>query len=72
MDMSAGTMCVALIVSSVGFGFFIYGKKQRAGLQLIAGVVLMAFPYVVPSPLPMLGIATLIVGGTWAASRAGF
>jgi len=34
-----------LIFGSIGFGFFLYGKKQRAAIPLITGIALMVFPY---------------------------
>jgi len=36
-----------LLFGSIGLGYFIYGKKQRAVVPLICGLVLMAFPYFV-------------------------
>ena len=71
LDMSAGTLIILLLVSSVGFGLFLYGKKERRAPQLVAGVALMGFPYIVSGALAMVGIATLVVGGMWLAVRAG-
>ena len=36
-----------LIFGSIGFAFFIYGKKQRAIVPLMAGIALCVFPYFV-------------------------
>jgi hypothetical protein len=36
-----------LIFGSIGFAFFIYGKKQRAIVPLVAGIALCVFPYFV-------------------------
>lgn len=35
----------AMIFGSIGFGFFLYGKKQKAVMPLLAGFALMLFPY---------------------------
>jgi predicted membrane protein len=38
-----------LLFSSIGFAFFLYGKKQRAVVPLVCGIVLMVYPYFVPN-----------------------
>jgi len=72
MDLSFGSILASLVVSTVGFGFFLYGKKQLRMPQFIAGVVLMVFPYFVGSPLWMLGIAGGLLVGLSFAIRAGW
>ena len=42
-----------LLYGSIGLGFFIYGKKQRATVPLVCGIALMVFPYFV-SNVPLL------------------
>ena len=34
-----------LLFSSIGLGYFIYGKRQQAPVPLVSGIVLMVFPY---------------------------
>jgi len=36
-----------IIFGSIGFGYFLYGKKQRAIVTLVAGIFLCIFPYFV-------------------------
>jgi len=36
-----------LLFGSIGLGYFIYGKKQRAVVPLVCGLALMLFPYFV-------------------------
>ena len=43
--MNTSTLMWGLIMGSIGFGFFIYGRKQRAVIPFISGIVLMAIPY---------------------------
>ena len=71
MSFSPAALFASLVVSGVGLGFFLYGKRQGRPLQLIAGLALMVFPYFVESASWMLGIAALIVGGLWLMSRFG-
>jgi predicted membrane protein len=34
-----------MVFGSVGLGFFIYGKKQKAAVPLLVGIALFIFPY---------------------------
>ncbi len=62
----------SLAIGSVGFGLFIYGKKQRRWPQLIAGCVLTVYPYFVGSLWWMLGIGAAVIGALILAVRAGW
>ena len=60
-DPSIGQV-LALLMSSVGLGYTIYGKKQSHALALGCGVLLMAVPYVVSNVAALLIVAlTLMV-----------
>jgi hypothetical protein len=58
MDMSTGALLTSLLVSSVGFGIFRYGKVQSRAPQILGGIALMGSPYLVSGAL-----ATLVVAG---------
>ena len=45
MDVAA--LFWGVLFSSIGLGFFIYGKRQRAPVPLVCGIALMVFPYFV-------------------------
>ena len=53
MYVSTEGIIASFIISTVGFSFFIYGKKQGRLPQLIAGMLLMASPFVVRDALWM-------------------
>ena len=38
-----------MIFGSIGFGFFLYGKKQRAVVPLFSGIALFIVPYFIPN-----------------------
>ena len=46
MDSSA-TLLWGLLFSSIGLGYFVYGKKQSLVVPLVVGIALMVFPYFV-------------------------
>ena len=65
------SLFASLIVSSIGIGFFIYGRKQRRLPQAILGLALAAAPYLVPGVAWMLAVSALLLAGLWLAVRAG-
>lgn len=71
IEFTAGWMLASLLVSTVGFGLFLYGKKQTRVPQLIAGIAMMVYPGFVASPALMLAIFVVMCGGVWVAARAG-
>jgi hypothetical protein len=42
---STSTLMWGVIFGSIGLGFFVYGKKQKAVIPLFCGIGLMVFPY---------------------------
>jgi hypothetical protein len=48
-----------IVFGSVGLGYFLYGRKQKALVPFLCGIALMAFPYFVSGtvPLALIGIA---------------
>ncbi len=71
MDLSAETLFASLVISSVGMGLFLYGKKQLRTPQLIVGLALLAYPYFVTDAMVMCGIGAALLGGLFVALRAG-
>jgi hypothetical protein len=49
-----------VLFSSIGLGYFLYGRKQRAAVPLLCGIALMAYPYFVPNVLLLVGIGVLL------------
>lgn len=45
--MSTALLLWGLVFSSIGFGFFMYGKKQKNMVALASGIALMIYPYFV-------------------------
>ena len=51
-------LCV--LTSSVGMGYFIYGKKQRKVVPLASGALLCIFPYFVSNLYFFIGAAAVL------------
>ena len=41
------TLMWGIIFGSIGLGFFVYGKRQKAVVPFLSGIGLMVFPYFV-------------------------
>lgn len=57
--MSSSLLLWGVLFSSVGFGYFLYGKKQRTVVPLVCGLALMVFPYFITNTvlLVVTGVA---------------
>ena len=71
MDFEGGSLLASLIVSSIGLVVLGYGKRLQRLPHVIVGLVLIAFPYVVPSAPVIAVIAAVLLGGLWIATRFG-
>jgi len=69
---SSGYLFAALIWGSVGLGFAIYGKRQRAIAPLVGGIALMGISYLISSALYMSVVGVLLVAAIlWLGRYAG-
>ena len=50
-----------MLFGSVGLGFFVYGKKQRAVVPLVCGLVLMTLPYFISNNIVLVAIGTALI-----------
>ncbi|HEX6465256.1 MAG TPA: hypothetical protein VFZ98_12415 [Vicinamibacterales bacterium] len=72
MSLDPELLFLSLVTSGIGFVLFVYGKKQERWPQLVAGIVLMVYPYFVDSLALSVAIATAIVAMMWLAIRQGY
>jgi hypothetical protein len=49
-----------LLFGSIGLGYFIYGKKQKAVVPLVCGLALIVFPYFVSNVLLLVVVGVLL------------
>ena len=61
--MEVASLFWGLLFGSIGMGFLIYGRKQRAVVPLVCGLALMVFPYFVSNTvlLVAIGIALMAI-----------
>ena len=59
--MSTAALLWSLVFGSIGFGFFLYGKKQHAVVPLVCGVGLMTIPYFVSNLVLLVAIGVAFI-----------
>ncbi|MDZ4261586.1 MAG: hypothetical protein U1B30_04540 [Pseudomonadota bacterium] len=59
--MNTSLLLWGVLFSSIGFGFFLYGKKQREVVPLVCGLVLMIFPYFVSNAALLVAIGVVLL-----------
>lgn len=59
MDMA--TLWWGFLFSTIGLGYFVYGRRQRAPVPLACGVALMVFPYFVTGAWAIVLIGTALI-----------
>jgi len=52
-----------ILFGAIGFGYFLYGKKQRKRVPLLCGIVLMIYPYFLTNhiALALIGVAISVI-----------
>jgi hypothetical protein len=50
-----------LLFGSIGLGFFVYGKQQKAVVPMICGLALMFFPYFVSNTIFLVAIGVALI-----------
>jgi branched-subunit amino acid transport protein len=72
MSFSPAWLLVSIVISGIGLGLFLYGKKQARIPHLVMGIVLMLYTYAVSSVLWMVVIGVLLLAALWFFVRLGW
>lgn len=72
MSFDPAWLLVSLVISGVGLGLFLYGKKQTRIPHLVVGILLMVYTYAVSSVLWMVVIGVLLLAALWLLVRLGW
>jgi hypothetical protein len=60
-SLNTSSLLWGLLFGSIGIGFFVYGKRQKAVVPLVCGLALMAFPYFVSNTILLITIGVALV-----------
>ena len=69
---SPSFLFASLIWGSVGFGYFIYGKKQQSLPAMVGGILMITVSYFVSSALGMSLISVLVIVAVYMLSKQGY
>ena len=58
---SMAVLLWGLLFGLIGFGFFLYGKKQKAVVPLITGIVLCVVPYFIANVYVLVGVGVVLL-----------
>ena len=63
MSLDTSSLMWGVLFSSIGLGFFLYGKKQKAVVPLVCGLGLMVMPYFISNILLLVAasIALMVI-----------
>ena len=60
---------IIVFFNAAGLGYFIYGKKQRKAVPLIAGLLLMIYPYFISNAAGLVLIGLFLMAAPFGARR---
>ena len=59
--MNTSSLLLGLLFSSIGLGFFIYGRRQKVAMPLLCGLALMVYPYFISSNALLIAIGVALM-----------
>ena len=69
---SPSFLFASLLWGSVGFGYFIYGKKQSSWVPMVGGIVMIVASYFAGTALLMSLISIAIIFAVWFLLKEGY
>jgi len=60
-SISTSVLLWGMVFGSIGLGFFMYGKKQKAIVTLLVGIALFVFPYFISDVTMLVIIGSILV-----------
>lgn len=71
MNLDVSSLLAGFAVSGVGFVLLSYGRKMGRPPHVVVGLILLVFPYFVPSVVAMSLVAALLCGLLYLAVQRG-
>ncbi len=72
MELDANSILASLFIGLVGMACFTYGRRQGRAAPMVAGAVLIVYPYFVPNLALMMAVAIAVLAALWGAVRLGW
>jgi hypothetical protein len=58
---STAVLIWGMLFGAIGFGYFLYGKKQKAVVPLISGIALCVVPYFIANVYALLIVGVILM-----------
>jgi hypothetical protein len=58
---SVAVLIWGMLFGAIGFGYFLYGKKQKAIIPLCVGIILCVFPYFIDNLYVLVGVGVALI-----------
>ena len=58
--MSTSLLFLGLLFGSLGAGYCVYGRRQRAIVPFVAGLLLIGIPYVIASVTSLVAVGVIL------------
>jgi hypothetical protein len=58
--METAALLWSLVFGSIGLGFVVYARKQRAVVPLLTGIALMVFPYFIANTYLLVALGAVL------------
>jgi hypothetical protein len=71
VNLDVNNLLLGVFISLIGMALLMYGRKEVRVPHIVAGLVLIVYPYFVGSLLLELIVAVVVIGGLALASRVG-
>jgi len=68
MDIGS-TLMVSVLFSSIGAGYFLYGKKQQQFVALLTGLALCVYPYFLSNGPAIMVVGLILTAVPWFIRR---
>jgi hypothetical protein len=72
MSFEPASLFLSLVAGTVGLALLVYGRKQMRIPHIVAGLLLMIYPYFMASVWSLIGVGILLGAGLWLAVRLGW
>ena len=63
--MSTSILLLGVLFSSIGAGYLLYARKQRAPVPLVCGLGLIVFPYFVSNAWVLFAVGCIATLAPW-------
>jgi hypothetical protein len=72
LDFSLGNLAVGIFISLIGLSVLMYGRKEVRVPHIVAGLILIVYPYFISIWWLAILIAVVILAGLALVSRLGY